>query len=326
MKKFTLVAAAFGLMMLAACGDDSSSNSSSTDKDAQGRTIYHDMIDAMEAPCSEANQCEEIIMDDPMVQDTLICLGTMFQSKIGRDLSKCGVTSADDPATDISPVVPATDISPVDPATDTPADVPADTPADAPADTPADAPADTPATDTPATDTPAAQGPTVYTEMSKALSAPCSEENKCEIIILNSTIAQDTLQCNGSSFQSLMGKANLPVCEEAAAADTPATEPAASEAGPTGDLVSCDFVAEGVLGEHSCVEAVASDAVVPAFCQTMGSMGEGMTATSGTSCNAPETALKCVKNGMNFYSLDGNSATCDEFFEASVLQGLAVSM
>lgn len=310
MKKFTLVAAAFGLMMLAACGDDSSSGSNSIEKDSQGRTIYHDMVEAMEAPCSEANQCEEIIMDDPMVQDTLICLGTMFQSKIGRDLSKCGVTSADDPATDISPVVPATD---------TPAEV---TPTEAPA---TDAPADAPATDTPATDTPAAQGPTVYTEMSKALSAPCSEENKCEIIILNSTIAQDTLQCNGSSFQSLMGKANLPVCEEAAAADTPATEPAASEAGPTGDLVSCDFVAEGVLGEHSCVEAAASNAVVSIFCQSMATVGEGMTATTGTSCNAPATALKCVKNGMNFYSLDGK-ASCDEFFQASMLQGLAVEM
>lgn len=126
MKKLTLVMASFGLVMFAACGDDSSSNSSSTDKDAQGRTIYHSMIDAMEAPCSEANQCEEIIMDDPIAQDTLICLGTMFQSKIGRDLSKCGVTSADDPATDISPVVPATDtqaeVTPTDvPATDTPA-------------------------------------------------------------------------------------------------------------------------------------------------------------------------------------------------------------
>lgn len=89
MKKLITMAAAFGLAMtFTACGDDSSSNSG-PEKDSQGRTIYHDMQEAMEAPCSDANQCEEIIMDDPIAQDTLICLGTMFQSKIGRDLSQC---------------------------------------------------------------------------------------------------------------------------------------------------------------------------------------------------------------------------------------------
>ena len=177
-----------------------------------------------------------------------------------------------------------------------------------------------------------AEGRTVYTDMQSALEAPCTEANQCEVIILNDPIVQDTMICIGTAFQSVLGKtfaqcAATPASSSDAAA-TPASsaEAATTEAGPTGALVSCDFVAEGVLGEHSCVEAVASDVVVPVFCQTMGSMGEGMTATTGTGCNAPETALKCVKNGMNFYSLDGKNASCDAFFEASVLQGLGASL
>lgn len=102
MKKIITIAAAFGIATaFTACSDDSSSNASSSNKDPQGRTIYHDMIDAMEAPCSEANQCEEIILDDPTVQDTLICLGTLFQSKIGRDLSQCAA-KANTPAENTS--------------------------------------------------------------------------------------------------------------------------------------------------------------------------------------------------------------------------------
>lgn len=316
MKKLSLIALCGAAAMFSACGDDDSSSASNVPaKDAEGRTVYTDMQSALEAPCTEANQCEVIILNDPIVQDTMICIGTAFQSVLGKTFAQCAAT----PASSSDAAAPASSDAAVAGSSSDAAAAPASSDAATPA-------SSSDAAVAPATDTPAAQGPTVYTEMSKALSAPCSEENKCEIIILNSTIAQDTLQCNGSSFQSLMGKANLPVCEEAAAADTPATEPAASEAGPTGSLVSCDFVAEGVLGEHSCVEAVASDVVVPVFCQTMGSMGEGMTATTGTGCNAPETALKCVKNGMNFYSLDGKNASCDAFFEASVLQGLGASL
>lgn len=177
-----------------------------------------------------------------------------------------------------------------------------------------------------------AEGRTVYTDMQSALEAPCTEANQCEVIILNDPIVQDTMICIGTAFQSVLGKtfaqcaATPASSSDAAAAPASSAEAATTEAGPTGALVSCDFVAEGVLGEHSCVEAVASDVVVPTFCQTMGAMGEGMTATTGTGCNAPETALKCVKNGMNFYSLDGKNASCDAFFEASVLQGLGASL
>lgn len=100
------------------------------------------------------------------------------------------------------------------------------------------------------------------------------------------------------------------------------------EQGPTGALVSCEVTVEGILGEHSCAEASASDTDLPALCQQIASFGDGMSATEGTSCNAPSTALKCVKNGMNFYILD-DKESCDEFYEATVFQtlvGTSVSM
>lgn len=227
MKKLSLIALCGAAAMFSACGDDDSSSASNVPaKDAEGRTVYTDMQSALEAPCTEANQCEVIILNDPIVQDTMICIGTAFQSVLGKTFAQCAATPAS----------------------------------------------------------------------SSDAAAPASSD---------AAVA-------GSS-------------SDAAAAPASSAEAATTEAGPTGALVSCDFVAEGVLGEHSCVEAVASDVVVPTFCQTMGAMGEGMTATTGTGCNAPETALKCVKNGMNFYSLDGK-ASCDEFFQASVLQGLAASL
>lgn len=100
------------------------------------------------------------------------------------------------------------------------------------------------------------------------------------------------------------------------------------EQGPTGSLVSCEVTVDGIFGEHSCAEASASDTDLPALCQQIASFGDGMSATEGTSCNAPSTALKCVKNGMNFYVLD-DKESCEEFFDATVFQtlvGSAVSM
>lgn len=100
------------------------------------------------------------------------------------------------------------------------------------------------------------------------------------------------------------------------------------EQGPTGSLVSCEVTVDGILGEHSCAEASASDTDLPALCQQIASFGDGMSATEGTSCNAPATAIKCVKNGMNFYILD-DKESCDEFYEATVFQtlvGTSVSM
>lgn len=52
------------------------------------------------------------------------------------------------------------------------------------------------------------KGRTVYTDMEDAFSAPCSEKNKCEIIILNDfedgVSFNDTLQCNGKKFMSMI--------------------------------------------------------------------------------------------------------------------------
>ena len=100
------------------------------------------------------------------------------------------------------------------------------------------------------------------------------------------------------------------------------------EQGPTGALVSCEVTVEGIFGEHSCAEAAEGNSSLPALCQQIASFGDGMSATEGTSCNAPSTALKCVKNGMNFYVLD-DKESCEEFFDATVFQtlvGSAVSM
>jgi len=92
MKKFSLAVAAFGLTMFVACGDDSSSNASSSKgpaKDAAGHTVYTDMQSALTAPCSEANKCEIIILNDPIAQDTLQCNGTAFMSMMGTPLAGC---------------------------------------------------------------------------------------------------------------------------------------------------------------------------------------------------------------------------------------------
>lgn len=100
------------------------------------------------------------------------------------------------------------------------------------------------------------------------------------------------------------------------------------EQGPTGALVSCEVTVEGSFGEHSCAEAAEGNSSLPALCQQIASFGDGMSATEGTSCNAPATAIKCVKNGMNFYILD-DKESCDEFYEATVFQtlvGTSVSM
>lgn len=282
MKKLSLIALCGAAAMFSACGDDDSSSASNVPaKDAEGRTVYTDMQSALEAPCTEANQCEVIILNDPIVQDTMICIGTAFQSVLGKTFAQCAAT----PASSSDAAAPASSDAAV-----------AGSSSDAAA--------------APASSDAAAAG-----SSSDAAVAPASSD------AATPASSSDAAVAPASSDAAVAGSSS-----DAAATPASSAEAATTEAGPTGALVSCDFVAEGVLGEHSCVEAVASDVVVPVFCQTMGSMGEGMTATTGTGCNAPETALKCVKNGMNFYSLDGKNASCDAFFEASVLQGLGASL
>lgn len=271
MKKLTFVMVAFGLAMFAACGDDSSSSSGSVDRDAQGRKIYYDMQAAMEAPCSKANQCEEIIMDDPIAQDTLICLGTLFQSKIGKDLSKCSEPADDDAA-------------------------PADTSADAPA------------------DTPTAKEPIVINALLDLKNIPCTKANKCEIVIANdeSINYHETLQCNGSGFQILVGEDYIPVCGPDSL-DYIVEEPVDTS------YVSCMIITIVKFGgglnssSRSCVEAVAGSDYAETMIENCvdieaGNMGVEQKATLGKFCTGSYKHCTFADHVTYLYDEDADCA------------------
>lgn len=257
MKKLTLISLAAATAMFMACGDDSSSGSSSGDanKDSKGRTIYTDMQEALEAPCSEENKCEVIILDDPMVQDTLQCTGKNFQSMLGgKPLSMC----EEEPES---------------------------------------------------SDSEGDEGD---------ISSDSNDE---------SSDSEGDDESSSSEQKSVIGGDESSSSEQKAVIGGDESS-SSEEQGPTGSLVSCEVTVDGIFGEHSCAEASASDTDLPALCQQIASFGDGMSATEGTSCNAPATAIKCVKNGMNFYILD-DKESCDEFYEATVFQtlvGTSVSM
>lgn len=119
-------------------------------------------------------------------------------------------------------------------------------------------------------------GRTVYNDMQSALEAPCSEANKCEVIIMNDPIAQDTLQCNGSNFMSLNGKDNLPVCASAAPASSDAAAPASSDA------------AAPASSDAAAPASSSSDVAAPA------SSDAGIVSSSGTSATPAGEIFACM--------------------------------
>lgn len=166
------------------------------------------------------------------------------------------------------------------------------------------------------------KGRVVYTDMREALNAPCSAENKCEVIVMNDPVAQDVMQCNGTSFISLLGKDALPDCAEtpATSATEPAQTPSDNNGAPAGNLISCELTIEGVFGEHSCVEGAAADKLSQ-YCESMLSFASSMhmTIVPGTGCSTSVATLKCQKNGMNFYSFDESQTSCENFLDETLL-------
>lgn len=315
MKKFTLVMASFGLAMLAACGDDSSSGAETPNKDSQGRTIYNDMQEALEAPCSEANKCEVIIMNDPIAQDTLQCNGSNFMSMISGPVKGCAAEPASSADEGLTPASSA-DVEPV--AESSSATVPAESSAST------------------------EYVCEIYT-LSDAVSCTCDEsrlgklsynyDSNVELVCilddyLNKYGWVKKVEETSSASEEAASSASVEPASSAFVepASSASVEPVSGDdQGPTGDLVSCEVTVEGVFGEHSCIEAAADNAAVSQLCASVAAMGPDMhmTATAGTSCNASATALKCVKNGMNFYSLDGKQTDCATFLSDTMLSSLA---
>ncbi len=78
--------------------------------------------------------------------------------------------------------------------------------------------------------------------------------------------------------------------------------------GPTGDLVSCSFIADGVKGGTYCEEVAASmQAAIAMECDMM----SGTMKTDG-GCSQDGVKKKCTSENMNYYVYDGDE-TCPTF-------------
>lgn len=78
--------------------------------------------------------------------------------------------------------------------------------------------------------------------------------------------------------------------------------------GPTGDLVSCSFIADGVKGGTYCEEVAASmQAAIAMECDMM----SGTMKTDG-GCSQDGVKKKCTSENMNYYIYDGDE-TCPTF-------------
>lgn len=321
MKKFSLAVAAFGLMMFVACGDDSSSSPSNQPAGGELPASVNSFVDVDNYACSQTeNYCKKMFVKD--INDTAICVGNMW----GYTSNYIGMPSVCDKAEELASSSSNASSNPV------------------PEQNVLSSSSEAALEPLPASSASTNYVCSIYT-LSDALSCDCNAsrlgllsynyDTNVELVCIYDDYLNMygwvTKEENSSSSaapelsSSSEAVPELSSSSEAVPEVNSSSDAAPSEAGLTGDLVSCEVNIEGVFGEHFCKEISASDANLGTFkthCSQAGAY-DGMHSTVGTACPTG-AVLSCPGATANVYSYDAAnaSANCASFIEGSMASAL----